>query len=166
MGVDPQKEKFCFDEYNPEELRKVISDQFKIAEFQKKRGRSVFNVLCVIDDMADNPSFTRESKLLHQLYIRGRHAFISVITSVQKTTTLAPLIRSQATHIFTFRLRSMQDLELWLNENSAIYPKKTLLKIYEAAVSQPFGFLYMDMTAQKPEDMFFSQLSGKIRVNE
>ena len=60
----------------------------------------------------------------------------------------------------------MQDLETWLNENSAVYPKKTLLKIYEACTSQPFGFLYMDATATLPEDMFFYKLSGKIRIQD
>ena len=106
MGIDPDKEQYAFESYDPEELGKQIEMQFKIAELAKKRGKKVPNILILVDDFADVPEFTRQSKLLHQLYIRGRHAGISVITSIPKGVTLHPLIRTQATHTFTFRLQS------------------------------------------------------------
>ena len=136
--------------------------QFKIADWMKNNGKNVFNILVIIDDFADEPAFTRNSKLLHQLYIRGRHSFISTITSVQKATTLHPLIRTQATHTFTFRLRSMQDLETWLNENSAVYDKKTLLAIYQRATQTRFGFLFMNLMAHDSKDMFFYKFEARI----
>lgn len=165
-AVDPQKEPFAFSEYDPEALDKIIRRQFKIAEYQKKKGQDVFQVGIIVDDMADEPKFTRQSKLLHQLYIRGRHAFITVITAVQKVTTLAPIIRTQATHIFTFRLRSMQDLETWLNENSAVYPKETLLALYNYCVQQPYGFLYQDLMVQDANEMFHFKFDDRLRVEE
>ena len=155
MGIDPDKEPYAFDAYDPEELGKQIDMQFKIADLAKKRGKKVPSILIIIDDFADVPEFTRQSKLLHQLYIRGRHAFISVITSVQKCVTLHPLIRTQATHTFTFRLRSLQCLEVWLNENSAIYDKKTLLALYRSATEPKYGFLYMNLMEHDPAKMFF-----------
>ena len=88
-----------------------------------------------------------------------------MITSVQKATTLHPLIRSQATHTFTFRLRSMQDLDTWLNENSAVYDKKTLKRIYDVATNPRFGFLYMNLMAHDPRDMFFFKFEKRIVVN-
>ena len=118
-----------------------------------------------MDDMSDDPKFTRQSQLLHQLYIRGRHSFISTVTSVQKATTLHPLIRTQATHTFTFRLRSMQDLEVWLNENSAVYDKKTLHRIYTAATTPRFGFLYMSLVEHDPSKMFFFRFERRIVVS-
>ena len=161
LGVDTKQEKCFFSTYNPEELREVMDRQFRIAEWMKNNGKHVFGVLLIIDDFSDDPAFTRNSKLLHQLYIRGRHSFMSVITSVQKATTLHPLIRTQATHTFTFRLRSMQDLETWLNENSAVYDKPTLLKIYKLATTPQFGFLYMNLMAQ-PRDTFFYKFEQRI----
>jgi hypothetical protein len=47
-----------------------------------KRKRLV-SVLIVIDDFADDAVFTRQSKLLHSLYTRGRHNRISTIVSTQ-----------------------------------------------------------------------------------
>ena len=165
LKVDTKKEKCFFNTYNPTELSEVMDRQYRIAEWQKNNGKHVFGVLIVIDDMADEPKFTRQSQLLHQLYIRGRHSFISTITSVQKATTLHPLIRSQATHTFTFRLRSMQDLDTWLSENSAVYDKKTLMKIYQTATNPRFGFLYMNLMAHDPRDMFFFKFEKRIVVN-
>ena len=165
LGVDTKKEPAFFSTYEPKVLADIMDRQFKIAEWMKKNGQHVFSILIVIDDFADTPSFTRQSTLLHQLYIRGRHAFISTITSVQKATTLAPLIRTQATHTFTFKLRSLQDLETWLHENSAVYDKQTLLKIYKAATTPRYGFLYMNLMAHDPRDMFFYKFEARIIPN-
>jgi hypothetical protein len=104
--------------------------------------------------------------LLNELYIRGRHAFISVVTSVQKIVAVSPMIRTQATHTFTFRLRSMQDLQIWLDENSAIYSKKTLLKMYDYCVSKPFGFIYIDLTQQRKERAFFFKFQAQLVPSE
>ena len=71
----------------------------------------MFQIWVVIDDFADSPEFTRQTKLLHQLYIRGRHRCISTITSTQVYTIIGPIIRKNLTHLFVFRLRNADDLE-------------------------------------------------------
>ncbi len=162
MGVDTDKEKCFFDEYDPVALEAIIAQQFKLAEAMKKNGKFVYQIGVIVHDFADDPSFTRNSKLLHQLYIRGRHAMITVITAVQKVVTLAPLIRTQATHTFTFRLRSFQDLQIWLDENSAIYDKKTLLKMYHMCVDKPFGFMYINLTVQDRGEMFWYKFEARL----
>ena len=162
MGVDTDREQCFFDEYDPEALQKIIETQFRVAEQMKEQGKHVYNIGIIIDDFADQPEFTRQSKLVHQLYIRGRHAFITTITAVQKVVTVAPIIRTQATHTFTFRLRSFQDLQIWLDENSAVYDKKTLLKMYKMCVEQPFGFIYINLMEQKKEDMFMFKFEAKL----
>ena len=164
MKVDTKEEQCFFFTYDPKELADVLDRQFRIAEWQKNNGKHVFSVLIIVDDFSDDPQFTRNSKLLHQLYIRGRHFFANIVTSVQKATTLHPLIRTQATATFTFRLRSMQDLETWVQENSAVFDKKTLMKIYKAATDPRFGFLYMNLMAHDPRDMFFYKFEKRLVV--
>jgi len=122
----------------------------------------VYQVGSLVDDFSDDPSFTRNSKLLHQLYIRGRHAMITTVTSVQKVVTVAPLIRTQATHTFTFRLRSFQDLQIWLDDNSAIYDKKTLLNMYHMCVEKPFGFMYLNLSVQDRAEMFWYKFEARL----
>jgi hypothetical protein len=81
---DSKDEPIYFDHYDPVALENIITTQHKLAEYMKKHDhKSIYQILIVIDDFADSPQFTRQSKLLHALYIRGRHTVISTITATQ-----------------------------------------------------------------------------------
>ena len=72
--IDPTKEQVYFDHYDAEALEKIVSTQTKLAEHMKSQGYTkIYQVLIVIDDFADDSSFSRHSKLLHALFTRGRH---------------------------------------------------------------------------------------------
>ena len=75
MKVHNTKEELnYFDHYDPEALEHIIKTQHRVIEFQKKQDhRKLFSSLIVVDDMADNPVFTKQRKLLHQSYTRCRH---------------------------------------------------------------------------------------------
>jgi hypothetical protein len=163
MGVDDKKEPCFFDTYDSDALAKIVEQQFKLAKHMKENGNGfVYNVLVIADDFAASPEFMRNSKLLSELYIRGRHAFISVITSVQKIASISPMIRTQATHTMTFRLRSFQDLELWLNENSAIFNKKVLMTMYHLATDPAYGFIYINLMETDKRKAFFSRFDAQL----
>ena len=89
-----EKEKVYFDSYEPAELEEIMDKQHKVIDYLKSQGSTnMFQILICIDDFADDPSFTRNSKLLHQLYIRGRHQYISTITSTQVYKVISPNVR-------------------------------------------------------------------------
>ena len=159
------EEPIYFDHYNPEALAKIIHIQHKISEHMKNNGhKKLYQILVVIDDFADEPAFTRQSKILHALYTRGRHNSISTITSSQKFNALAPIIRVNATELYLYRLRNYKDIECYLDELSALYPKPILLDLYNLATSEPYSFLYVKLTAHRKEDMFFMNLNKKLLV--
>ena len=152
---ETEDERFYFDEYEPEELEKIINNQKKLIEHMKKKNvKKLYSILIVIDDMADNSSFSRHSKLLHSLYTRGRHSMISCITATQKFNALSPIIRVNATELYVYRLRNNKDLETFLEEVSAAVDRKSLMKIYTQCTSEPFSFLYVKITAKTIHDMF------------
>ena len=67
-------EKFFFDHYDPDALENIIATQTKIVKHLKAKGKKkLFQILIIVDDFADDPSFSRHSKLLHSLYTRRRH---------------------------------------------------------------------------------------------
>jgi hypothetical protein len=163
LKQDERKEKYLFDSYEPGELVQIISTQHKIAEFMKtNKMKNVYQILIIIDVFADDPSFTRNSKLLHSLYIRGRHTFISTITATQVFQAISPIIRKNITDLYIFRLRNYADMEAWLEEMSAIYDKKVLIQLYHMATDKPFGFLYIKVNAKEKKDMFFDSLRNKL----
>ena len=104
MKVQHTKEEpIYFDHYDPDALADILETQHKVTDFLKKRGENkLFQILIIVDDFADDPSFTRQSKLLHALYTRGRHNAISTITATQKFSAIRPIIRVNATDIYIY----------------------------------------------------------------
>ena len=167
LKQDENKEKYLFDSYQPTELERIIETQHNVVEFMKhNKMKQIYQILVIIDDFADDPSFTRNSKLLHSLYIRGRHTFISTVTATQVYKAISPVIRKNITDFYIFRLRNHADMEAWLEEMSAIYDKKVLIQLYHMATDKPYGFLYIKVNAKKREDMFYDTLQTKLVPKE
>lgn len=126
----------------------IMTTQKKITDHIKKNKESnkLFSILIVLDDVADDTS-QRNSKALKSLFVKGRHSHISIILSSQKASLLNPVARVNADSIYCFKLRNYQDLDLLLNEFSALVnDKKEMLEIYKKAVEdQPYSFLYINM---------------------
>ena len=157
-------EKFYFDHYNAEALERIIQNQTDLIKHMKSKNmKSLYSILIIIDDFADDPSFSRHSKLLHSLYTRGRHSMISTITATQKFNAIHPIIRVNATELYVYRLRNMKDLDTFVEEVSATIPKKTLMQIYEKCTASPYSFLYVKLTAKSIHDMFYCNLTQKVK---
>ena len=123
--------------------------------------------MVIVDDFADDPTFSRQSKLLHALYTRGRHNGISNITATQKFASIAPIIRVNATtELFVYRLRNYQDLQTFIDEISALMDKKTLLDIYNMATSEPYSFLFVNLRAKKKNEIFHVRFDKRIEVED
>ena len=129
MKSDDEPE-FYYDTYDPDSLDKIMDNQKKIVEYQKKQKdtKNVFQILIIVDDHADDPAFSRNSKLLHSLFTRGRHSGISTIVSTQKFAAIHPIIRVNATELIVFRLRNYQDTQMFIDELGGLVDKKTLLE--------------------------------------
>jgi hypothetical protein len=160
------EDKYLFNHYDPEALHNIIDTQHKVVEFQKKQNhKKLFSILIVIDDFADESSFSRHSKMLHALYTRGRHSSISVITGTQKFSALAPIIRVNSTELYVYRLRNYNDLQCFIDEVSAVLEKKLLLQIYNMATKEPFSFLYVNLRAKTKNNIFHIRFDKSIKID-
>ena len=165
MHVDDKTEKLYFDHYDPADLENIIETQHKIILKMKQRKLTkLFSILIIVDDFADDPSFSRSSKLLHSLYTRGRHNSMSTIVATQKITAISPIIRVNATELYVYRLRNTKDLECFLEENSAVVGKKELFEIYKLATDEPYSFLYINLRASKVNEMYHIGFNKKIII--
>jgi len=163
--VDLKKEKLFFDSYDAEALENIVSTQHKVADHMKSKGfTKIYQVLIIVDDFADDPSFSRHSKLLHALFTRGRHSFISTIVSTQKYRAISAIIRVNATNLYVFRLRNGGDLEALIDELNALTDKKTLLQLYNTGTSEPYSFLFIKLNAKKLNDMFYINYTKKLEI--
>ena len=67
--------------------------------------------------------------MLHSLYVRGRHNMISAITATHKFNAIHPFIRVNATELYVYKLRTLKDLDTFIDEVTAVLVKKPLLNI-------------------------------------
>ena len=168
MKVDAEKEQIYYEEYDPVALKKIIETQHKVIDFQKKnKQKELFSVLIVVDDFADDPKFVRYSNILHGLFTRGRHNAISCILSTQKYNVLAPIIRLNASALFIFRLKNMNEVNSFLEENSALVDKKALYDMYQQAVNfAPYSFFYINTNAKDVNNMFFINFQQRFEIGD
>jgi len=157
LKVNTDREPCFFDEWEPEKLAKILDDQYQLIEFQKKKGyKRLFSICVVVDDFADRVDLMHHNaNLLSRLFFRGRHLSISTLVSTQRLKSIASAIRANLQFLMVWRLRSYTELESLLEELSAIHDRKTLLALYEQAVSQPYNFWLVNLT-ERPERMFWS----------
>ena len=159
----PKDEEWAFDHYDPGALNQIILTQRAVIAAAKDRKiRKMFNILVIVDDFADNPAFSRHDALLHSLFTRGRHAFISTICATQKFRALSNIIRVNATALIVFRLRSEQELLAIVEEISAVYPKDIVISLIRRATEEPYSFLYCDLAARKPDEMFWLRFEKRL----
>ena len=165
LKVDLEKEQCFFEDYKSSDLLKIIDTQTKVTKFMKEqKQKKLYNILIILDDIADSPEIARHNKLLQSLYVRGRHAGISVVTASQKSFILHPVIRVNATQLFIFRLRNQKELDNIVDELSALADRKTILEIYHMATSEDFNFLYVDLMKKNINEMFMINFTHKIEV--
>lgn len=159
-------EKFYYDKFDVEALTKIIDTQHKIIQYLKRNGKSsLFSILVIIDDFADNHTVSHHP-LINSLFTRGRHNSISTIVSTQKFRAISNIIRVNATELYVFRLRNYADLESFIEEVSAIYPKKTILEIYNMATDEPYSFLYVNLRSKKKSDTFYIRFEKRIEIGD
>ena len=168
MKVDTEKEKVYYEEYDPVPLKHIIETQHKVIDFQKKnKQKELFSISIVVDDFADDPKFVRYSNILHGLFTRGRHNAISCILSTQKYNVLAPIIRLNASALFIFRLKNMNEVNSFLEENSALVDKRTLYDMYQQAVNfAPYSFFYVNTNAKDVNDMFYINFEQRFEIGD
>ena len=156
-----------YDHYDADSLERIITTQRKIIEHQKSKNvKKLFSIKICVDDFADDPVFSRSSKLLHSLYTRGRHSQISTFIATQKFNALATILRVNADTLYVFRLRNYQDLNTFLDEVSAIVDKKTLLQMYKSATDLDFGFLFVKLNSRSKKNMFMVKSNSYIEFDE
>ncbi len=89
---------------------------------------------------------------------------ISRITAAGKCNAIHPIIRVNATELYVCRLRNYKDLDTFVEEVSAVYGKKTLLSLYNAATEEPVSFLYVKLTSKHKDDVFYKRFDHKLVI--
>ena len=149
--LKPQEE-YLFEEFgNGEELERILHDQMTVVQYMKEQGRKPPHVAIIIEDVADDPSIARNSRVLNSLFTRGRHAFISVFMQSQAVRAISPLIRKNLSVLILGRINNVKDLESAAEEFSLIAGSKDefIYKYWRAINDRPYSYLLIDLVSRE-----------------
>ena len=180
MKVDTEKEQCFLEEYIASHLQSVIEKHHKVIEYQKKNDHtSLHSCLLVVDDMADNEKFSRHSNLLNQVYVRGRHNALTVITSVQAYKSTMKKYKGQFQTVFFFKMRNYNEMETMTEELAAMLinkkmladtkhiaeAKRLVLEISNEATSEPCSF-FCNLAKNDIHEAFMKNFTHRILLSD
>ena len=167
LKQDPETDPCLISGWDEERLRRIVSKQ-KAAVAKAKRmnlKKPLPQILCVIDDLADNARVVR-GDLLSSIYISGRHYGMHCWICTQRYRMLSPTLRTQANALVFFRVRNLKDVQAFEEENSALVDQKTLHAMYEQATREPYSFLYLNLMISEPSEFAFRKFEVRLVPNE
>ena len=122
-----------FDEFNGEVFQNIKKDILEDEDWRNK------NYLLVIDDLP----YSLRNPLVGKILIKHRHINLSIIITSQKTNIIAPVIRSNLTHISIYKSMNKDEIED-LNATVDI-DKKEFKSLLDYATKDPYNFLFIDV---------------------
>ncbi len=153
-------------EWDEPALRQILDEQRdKIKKLKDAKSKKPLpQVLTIIDDFADRWDVMHSAtNILTTLFIRGRHLGSSCWISSQKLTAITSVARVNFRFMLVWRLRNYREIEVLMEELSALYPKQILHEMYETAINDDdHSFWYINLVAKKKEDMFFVRFDHKM----
>ena len=162
------KHKGFFSEWDEGALRAILDKQRdEIRELKKnKTHKPLPQVLIIIDDFADTGIMHNATNILTTLRVRGRHFGCSTLHSTQHLTAVSRIARVNVSFECTWRQRNAKEVEMIMDELSAIHPKDVLMDMYHMAMDdEDFSFWYINLTARsRPE--FWIRFEKRMKVKE
>ena len=121
----------------------IIRDIMEYSRLKTERG-----VLLLLDDMiTDTKAFNKCSgNLLNELGFMGRHHKVSFIITSQSYTSIQRPIRINTSAVIAFNLKNKREEQAFLDEQSMW---DTIQELYAMAMSQKYGFLYLNKETGK-----------------
>ena len=119
---------------------------------------------CVIfDDIGSEIRQGNNEKLFNQLIANRRHKHISIINLTQRIIQIPPSVRSNLSHLISFKPKSIQEEE-YIYEFTKL-PKKHLRQFYEYVFKQKFDFLLIDMSLNNSNDFVLYRKFNELNLN-
>jgi len=154
-NVLKMEEECIFDSWDTAALEEILERQKRvIAALKRDNKKKLPGIAIIIDDLADDRKATHGPHL-KQLFLRGRHSFVSTFVLTQKYRLLDNSIRINATALLVFRSRSEADREAILDENAGLVGRKKLEELLRHATEKPFQFLFVNLMAPGTDEMFY-----------
>ena len=98
------------------------------------------------------------SGLVRELFMRGRHSHISTALSTQRMRSCDYMVRLQFTCLAQFRVGSLKDWSVVLEEFTADIDPDTLQAMHDLATGDEYGFVFMNL-----KDITFRSFKSQLK---
>ena len=158
-----------FEDLDQQALGRILEDQRRICEEQRKRKEPIVQVAIILDDLADRGDILQKRQgaasggsWLVTLATRGRHFGVTWIVSSQVLNLVGTVIRKNCRAMCCWRLRNHKEVMTLCEELSGIYDQQTLLEMYRAATAEPYSFLFIRLDAKTKQEMFYLRFEQRL----
>ena len=137
--MNVEKDQAYWEDWDEAALRRIIQQQRKITETSKKlEMKKLYQVLIILDDLADMPQLHKPNGALDTLFIRGRHMQISTWVSSQKLRLISAAVRVNQQFLCCWRLRNQHELDAVVEELSWLDKRPlALINGHKPAIGAP-----------------------------
>ena len=166
QGIDQSKEKTFFDEFDSVALKEQVDTQMAVAELAKTRGlKKIPQVIWIFDEFADDERIMHNNhNIIASLAIRSRHFGGNLFVSTQKYRALANVIRVNLSALFVWPSPNAKERKAVIEELAGHYTEKDIEQMLNQIARTPHAFLFANLKASNPDDMFMDSLTMRIRV--
>lgn len=129
-----------------------VKDLFEDIESDVEDGQTLNNVLFMFDDMVlSGISHSSKKSIIDEIFMRGRHANVSIIISSQRYKWLNQNMRVNNLNVLTlFYGTKSSELHAVAEEHSGMYEPDQLKKMFHQFLKQKYDFITIDYTADNP----------------
>ena len=168
LKVDEEKEQTLFDTWDEDKLHAIVAQQTKLIKHMKdKKIKKLYAICIVIDDWSDRMDIMkRAGGILTSLFIKGRHSGINTWCSCQALRTMHSVARANFRFIVVWKLNNFLEKQKLLEEFSGILPPGVVDKMCTMATKGKHDFMYINLVADSPEDMFYANFDHRMVYKE
>ena len=132
-------------------------------EDKKKKDKDPDEICVIFDDVGSEIRSNNNEKLFNALIANRRHKHISVINLTQRIIQIPPSVRSNLSHLISFKPKSIQE-EDYIFEFTKL-PKKHLRQLYNYIFDDKFSFLLIDMSLNSSNDFRLFKRFNEIDID-
>lgn len=153
IGNDPKwgllsehQKEWTKDEYQDDDIQQIWDEQK--AKVEADGGKTRQNALLLIFDDMITSLYNRGGKprVVQKLFMRGRHANISIIISSQQYMLIPSTVRINASALIIFEIYNVKEQENLYNEHGGCYSRAEWKAITKHVWGHPYSFLFIDYT--------------------
>ena len=124
-------------------------------------------MLWIFDDFADDERIMHNNhNIIASLAIRSRHYGGNLFVASQKYRALANVIRVNLTALFIWPAPNVKERKAVIEELAGHHSEKDIEEMLQHIARKRHAFLFANLKAKNPDDMFMDSLTSRIRVTK